>query len=271
MDSAASQKFETPPHQNSKFSNFPPPFPPFWLIRLSSSTFSTTSTCLIMKIQAFLERLHLDQCDVTKIQGPTPLKFKIFPPSPPLAIPTPFSVVVNRLQLQLSDRIFQKYYAAVQAMCHSKFWGPYPTRNLIPPPSKIYISCIHSVIPFIKCHRLIFLLAAIAVDFSSPQRKKIYPQSPLPPKDFEDFSKKHFLAIHKQAPGYGFEFYQFMIWLSDLNLSSALALSSGLRKFFKKKFALDDMTLGFEFGFYLHPSPPLGTQKIFQYIIFSNS
>ena len=207
MDSAASQKFETPPHQNSKFSNFPPPFPPFWLIRLSSSTFSTTSTCLIMKIQAFLERLHLDQCDVTKIQGPTPLKFKIFPPSPPLAIPTPFSVVVNRLQLQLSDRIFQKYYAAVQAMCHSKFWGPYPTRNLIPPPFKnLYI--LHTQCgTFYKMSSPHFSTCGDRCGFQLPTKKKkstLNPPSPL--RTSKIFQKNIF--------------QQFINRLRDMDLSS---------------------------------------------------
>ena len=39
---------------------------------------------VVMKIQAFLERLHLGQCDVAKMWGHTPFIQNInFPPSPP--------------------------------------------------------------------------------------------------------------------------------------------------------------------------------------------
>ena len=49
----------------------------------SSPSFSTTSTCPIVKNEAFLESLQRGQCGVAKIWDPTSVEFKIFPLSPP--------------------------------------------------------------------------------------------------------------------------------------------------------------------------------------------
>ena len=53
----------------------------------SSPSFSNTSTCPILKNEAFLESLQHGQCGIAKIWDPTPLEFEIFQLSPPLFPP----------------------------------------------------------------------------------------------------------------------------------------------------------------------------------------
>ena len=51
----------------------------------SSPSFSNTSTCPILKNEAFLESLQHGQCGIAKIWDPTPLEFEIFQLSPPFS------------------------------------------------------------------------------------------------------------------------------------------------------------------------------------------
>ena len=103
--------------------------------RDSSPYFSTTSTCPILKNEAFLESLQHGPCGTQQTGVPTPMGIE-FPPllPPPGGLIQKFPLIFDHFHLPDFEKwgIFGKL--TTWSVRHATNWGPHPNGNRVSPP-----------------------------------------------------------------------------------------------------------------------------------------